>query len=95
MTKWKHKINIKQHLSDDTSWEGMTVSANNIAKELRRLPDEMFECYGFEDDIMFLEGVNETDHEVYECEEDLLDKINYRLGSIYDFADINKIWLGL
>ena len=94
MKNWKYKVDIKQHLTDDESWEGIATAANNIAKELRKLPERLFEDYRLEDDVEFLEGVCIEDCEVYDYEQNLLDEVNYRLNSIYDFADAVGIWLG-
>ena len=94
MQKWKYHCNIKQHLTDDETWLGIALSANNIAKELRLLPKHLFDDYTFSDDVEFLEGVHVEDEEVYNCEQDLLYEVNFRLNSVYDFADYEKIWLG-
>lgn len=48
----------------------------------------------FVDYVEFLEGVEVTDCEVYECGSDLLREINFRINCIYDFADSFSIWLG-
>ena len=95
MSDWKYKVDIKQHLTDDESVEGIVKASNAIAKELQKLPDELFEDFTFEDDVEFLYWVSKDDMEVYESEEDLLKEVNHRLNSIYDFANCNKIWLGV
>lgn len=94
MTRWNHTLNIKQFLTEDESWEGIALAANSVAKELQRLPEAYLNDYTFQDDILFLESVDKDDSEVYDSTQELLDEVNYRLGSVYDFADSNKIWLG-
>lgn len=94
MTKWNHTLNIKQFLTEDESWEGIALAANSVAKELKRLPEVYLDDYTFQDDILFLESVDKEDSEVYDSEQESLDEANYRLGSVYYFCDINKVWLG-
>lgn len=94
MSKWLHTINIKQHLTEDESWEGMISAANNIAKELSKLPEHFFEDFSFSDDVEFLNGLCMEDSNVYASEQELLSEINYCLHCIYDFADAELIWLG-
>ncbi len=91
---WKHKVNIKQYLTEDESWEGIIKAANSVAKELRTLPLSYFDDYNFEDDVEFLESTSMDDANVLESEQELLAEVNFRLESIYNFADYNRIWLG-
>ena len=95
MSKWKYKLNIKRHITDSLEWSDLSKAANSIAAELRKLPQSADGgALGFIDDINFLEGVNEQDCEVYSHPVDLRNEINFRLSSIYDFADAEHIWLG-
>ena len=95
MTEWKHKIDIKQHLTDEVSLEGIALASNSIAKELKRLPLHLTDCYPLWDCIDFLECVSVLDCSIYDCEQDLLEEVNYQLRVIYDFCDAEKVWLGL
>ena len=95
MAKWNHQVYIKRHLTGSTEWADLAAAANAIAKELRKLPESVTDgAYDFIDDIEFLEGVSESDCEVYANAFDLQSEINGRLSSIYDFADAQRIWLG-
>lgn len=94
MSKWLHKVNIEQYLTEDESWEGMIFAANNIAKELNTLPEHFFEDFSFSDNVGFLSGLCMEDSSVYASEQELLSEINYCLHCIYDFADAERIWLG-
>ena len=80
-----------------TTWETLEFAAHGIAKEFKKLPEELFEDeWSIQDDIEFLEGVSaEFDPEVYDSPYDLQDEINYHLNNLYDFADANRIWCGL
>lgn len=96
MTQWKHKLDIKQYITHEgTSWDACIKCANGIAKELRKLPQKYFDDnWNFADDVEFLESVGMEDSNFLDSPEDLENEINYRLESIYDFADYHKIWLG-
>lgn len=95
MSNWKYQVDIKRHLTDSTEWSDLAAAANAIAKELRKLPESVTDgAYNFIDDVEFLEGVSESDCEVYANALDLRSEINCRLSSIYDFADAERIWLG-
>lgn len=92
MIGWKYKLNIKRHFTDSLEWSDLAKAANSIASELRRLPDVVLDgSFNFIDDIEFLEGVSESDCEVYDNALDLQSEINFRLSSIYDFADAERI----
>ena len=95
MSNWKYKLDIKRHLTDSTEWSGLAAAANAIAKELRKLPESLTDgAYDFIDAVEFLDDVSESDCEFYANASDLQGEINYRLSTIYDFADAQRIWLG-
>lgn len=95
MRNWKYHVSIKRHLTDSTEWADLADAANAIAKELRKLPESVTDgAYNFIDDVEFLEGVSESDCDLYANALDLQSEINGRLSSIYDFADAQSIWLG-
>jgi hypothetical protein len=93
MAKWLYKLDIKQFLGSDTSNEAVRLAAKNIAQELRtKLPKTWLEGVN-EDceliDIIFaLECISEYGDA--SCED-----INSALASLYDWADDNRVWLGL
>lgn len=96
MNNWKYEINIKQHLIADGDFADFAESANKIAAEFRKLPEQLYkDDFTTQDDLWFLESCNEQDYEVYESVQDYIDEMNYRLNSLYDFADRERIWLGL
>ena len=95
MNNWKYKINIKQHLTEETTWEALEKAAHGVAKEFRKLPEDLFSLDDL-DNIEFLENVSgEFDPDVYDSPYDLQEEINFRLNSFYDFADYARIWCGL
>jgi hypothetical protein len=95
MNKWEYPLDIKQHLTNDESWDGMVKAANGIAKELRTLPDTIFQGEGlYEDRVTFLEGVSLSDEGVYMDEQELLEEVNFALDVIYDTCDVWNVWLG-
>ena len=89
--KWKHSINIKQHLSNETSNEAIVNAAIGVAHELKRLPDSL---EGLDDIIYEFQDIAECSHNA-EDNKDLLSHFNYLLNDLYDFADYNRIWMGL
>ena len=42
MNDWEYEINIKQYLTEDTTWETLENAAHGIAKEFRKLPEDLF-----------------------------------------------------
>lgn len=89
--KWKHSIDIKQHLSADTSNEAIVKAAEGIWYQLKLLPITL---EGLEDMIWEFRDIAESTHDA-EGNSDLLDHFNYTLNELYDFADDNRIWMGL
>lgn len=82
MKTWHHKVNIKQFLTKDAISEPV---ARNIVAELNRV------------------SVFKADEEMQETSEEMIDagidgntrEFNYLLDRVYDFADVESIWLGL
>lgn len=96
MAKWKHSINIKQHVGSETSNEAIVKAAKGIVKELKNLPVELQTCpdYGVADILFEFEDMARCQHDP-EDNEDLLWEFNYQLNELYSWADDNRVWLGL
>ena len=94
MDKWKYKVNIKQHLTDDKSWEGIALASNSIAKELKTIPSSIDEYLELSDIIKFLEGLCLEDVTVYKDEQEMLEEFDFQLNELYNFADYNHVLLG-
>lgn len=99
---WDRKIDIGSILARDAendSDEHAAAVANEIAKVLReQLPKDMLDAAS--------ENFDEDLHEIVDYLEDLTpdtfahssdytvcDALNSRLGELYDWADINRVWL--
>jgi hypothetical protein len=96
MTQWKHKINIKQHLGTETGNEAIVKAALGISKELRKLPVSIQTCpdFGVADILFEFSEMAYCAHDP-EDNESLLEEFNYNLNELYDWADDNRVWLGL
>jgi len=92
MTKWKYSIDIKQHISDDTSSEAIVKAAKAIVHELEKLPGWLI-GYGLDEHIYDFQEIVDCTHDA-EDNADLLDHFNYLLNDLYSFADYNRIWMG-
>lgn len=94
MKEWTYKLNIKQYLTDSLVFEDIVQAGKSIGDELNRLPSTLIQSdVCFWDDIDFLTGLSIEDSDIYTSKE-LQDEINFRLSSIYDFADYHNVWLG-
>lgn len=101
MVQWKYKINIKQHLGEDTSFEAIAKAAAGVQAELKRLPDAWLDIKDSKYDPSLDDMFN-----IFQCiakdaeskdgdEDDLLEEFNYNLNELYDWADAKHVWLGL
>jgi hypothetical protein len=96
MANWKYEIDISQYIIEDGDFKDFALAANNVAKEFRKLPTTLFENeFSVLDDLKYLEECNELDKLDYEDLEGYIWEINYRVNSLYDFADDNLVWCGL
>lgn len=81
---WKRRVNIKPFITEDDSPEGAKRTAANISNELRQ-------------------GLNYTEFDTWELHTILdgfgdcgsADDLDTCLEDLYDWADQNRIWLGL
>ena len=86
MTKWRKTVNIKDLLGDDESPEEVVrVAAAIVGRFNKAFPDP---DYGLEDIISEFEDIRVDDKRP--C---LL--FNDTLSSLYDWADAERVWLGL
>lgn len=90
---WRYKVNMKQHITGEETYEAIIKASNSIALELRCLPARFFDDFDFSDNVEFLASVCADDAMVV-SEMEMLREVNYRLEEIYNFADANRIWLG-
>ena len=88
---WNHKIDIKQYLGEDDSNAAVVIAANGVIKELLKLPQSL---NGLQDAISEFEDV--ADSAQYEDGDyEWVDEFNYTLDKLYDWANDERVWLGL
>lgn len=103
---WSRSINIKSILSEDQgneSPEHVAKVANSIAKLIRsRLPATMLDWKSDECDFDFLDAIESMEEcTVKSLAEDkangveAVEMLNGWLDQIYDWADANRVWLGI
>jgi len=111
MAKWVKTVDIKQFLTDEKGYEGIVSISNNIAnKFIKEFPDYFVSDIDHYDyDYQFVNVIlNMKDLTVnsfileLDCVQDHYDRcisavelFNVWLNIIYDWADENRIWLGL
>lgn len=89
---WKYKINIKPFIGEGTSNDDIVKAAKGVLSELNKLPSSLY------DD---LEPISYEFEEIVRCEHDpkdnydLLQTFNYYLNELYNWADYERIWLGI
>lgn len=91
--KWKHKVDIKQYFGEDDSNEDVVKAAQGIVKELKKLPESLNE-FGLLDVISEFEDLSDnaaTETSGFEWS----DEFNYTLDKLYEWADDQRIWLGI
>lgn len=87
MSRWRYKINIKQHLGEGETKAAMQKSLDGILSELKKLPP----------------GLTEHGHGVIQFKRDAelaIEKedvriFNLGMDALYDWADSERIWCGL
>jgi len=85
---WQWKIGIKDLLSDDPTDKVAVSVGAEIAKRLRHglpgLADGNNDAYDIFGDLLYnLEHIESVEH------------LNVMLDELYDWADTNRLWLGL
>ena len=96
---WDRQIKIKHLIGQDVSDEAAAGVANAIAKALRQqLPAKWLET-GPDMDFDLLEvveGMESLTPTSYDDDADfsVLADLNYMLGSLYDWADRVRVWIG-
>ena len=88
MTEWIHKINIKPYISDRTDRAAIVAACKGVLRELDRIA-VAFKEGGALGDIM------REFQAVLDDEEAGIDEFNDVLEWLYDWADANRVWLGL
>jgi hypothetical protein len=88
MAVWRHKINIKQHLSDDDG--KASKAATGILTELAKLTRKR----EFEDDIE-LDQIREEFQGIADNPKATDGELNDVLDRFYDWADVERVWCGL
>lgn len=113
MTKWKYKINIKQHLKPFEGVEDENITKEQfisvckgvvnelrnlitILKEKEPLRDAFFNPVLSEEDI---EAITDEFVFLYESSSDnvanLICDFNCQLEELYNWADKERVWLGM
>jgi hypothetical protein len=99
---WDRKVDITtiiQHDQDNESVECVVEKAHKIAKLLKAcLPDDVFDMASEDYDWAFNDSVDAlsalTVEEFSDGEFSAVEEFNGHLSVIYDWADINRVWLG-
>ena len=90
MMRWKLTVDIKPIIGEDqanTAPEHVASVANRIAKKMRdAVPDNM-RSISFEDAVEWMESATPDDANVIE--------FNAALSDLYDWADRERVWLGI
>lgn len=86
--RWKHRIDIKQHLGDDTSPAGVRKAAAGVLAELRKVERHFEDDASLTDLMLEFGAISEEDDA--DC-----DDFNGWLDELYDWADGRRVWLGL
>lgn len=96
---WDRQIKIKHLIGEDTTEEAAAGVANVIAKALRQqLPAKWLDT-GPDMDFDLLEvveGMESVSPDSYADDDDftVLEDLNNMLGSLYDWADRQRVWIG-
>ena len=88
MTEWKHKINIKPYLSDKDDHAAIVAACGGILGQLANLREE------FKNDED-LDGIEYDFNVILNDDEAEIAEFNDVLEWLYDWADANRVWLGL
>lgn len=89
MRRWRKTVNIKQFLSDDGSPENAAKVASQIATLLKaECPLEVQEDDELSEIVEWMECISADD-------DDACDILNGHLDDLYNWADTNRVWMGL
>ena len=83
MPRWSHRINIRQHLTEDESKEAQIAAADGIAKEIKLLPDALWQRGG-KHVCAELRKAAETGN---------IGWFNASLSRVWDWFDEERIWV--
>lgn len=90
MSRWNITINIKDLLTEDDSESAVVFAVNGINDRLRPLLGTSTGTY----DLDTLNDILESFEEIATNSQDA-DEFNEILNELYDWADDNRVWLGL
>ena len=93
MSTWLTTVNIKDLLTEDDSEEAVITAANGIVGRLRTLADPGGSLADSLDTLTLCEILN-TFKDLAENNPDV-QEFNWVLDELYDWADDNRVWLGL
>ena len=79
---WKHKIQIRHYLTDDSSQESQILAAAGIKSEIEKLPKVINE-----------EGLEICEELKEAAEEGDLEWFNNVLNCLWDWLDYESIWV--
>jgi hypothetical protein len=94
MRKWKHTINLNQHIGEEDDNQAIEKAARGCISELEKLPMSLGVDLAYF--ICLFDDVAETAKEdkADEGNEFILDEFNRALDKFYDWADDQRIWTG-
>jgi len=91
MAKWRATVNVKQHINDGDPDTANYQRCDRIAATLRASPTVM-KIYGGDELVEQFEDASKT----YQIDgSDDAELLNDCLHDLYDWADRERIWLGL
>ena len=84
---WKHRINIKQFLSDDTSPAGVVRACDGVLSQLHH-------------DLPYQPSLDRIRERLENCkaaagvsDPSVVDRFNRILDDIYDYGDRERVWM--
>lgn len=80
MRQWAYKVNIKQYLGGESA-EEMRATYESIVKEMEPLPVNLPDGFHHYAEL----GIKQDDVNIF----------NLGLAALYDWADEERVWLGL
>lgn len=93
--KWLTTVNIKDLLSEDDSEEAVIAAATGIVERLQPLTDPALGGSLVDSiDASTLSEILDSFRDLAERNPDV-DEFNWVLAGLYDWADDNRVWLGL
>lgn len=92
---WKYTIDIKKHLDDYEDDDSVIEISKVIANELRAGMSVLNKRKLVSEDELYDLEENIIESFEYIDEESTVEDFDYILNDLYDWSDVNRVWLGL